>query len=211
MGDPAFLFYTSDFLTGTMLMTNEQVGKYIRIMCYEHQHGRLTEEDMLKICQTYDKDIFCKFIKDENGLYYNPRLEEEKNKRKAYSESRKANRSNICKTHDKHMSNICKTYVEHMENENENINVDVIDSKKGVVRGKRFEPPTVEEIGAYCSERDNKVNPQAFFDFYESKGWVVGNQKMKDWKAAVRTWEQRESESKPPQKKTSYLEDIANL
>jgi len=121
--DPAFLFYTSDFLTGTMLMTNEQVGKYIRVMCYEHQHGRLTEEDMLKICSTYDKDIFCKFEKDENGNYFNERLEEEKNKRKAYSDSRKANRTNICKTYDKDMSNICKTYVEHMEDEDVNENI----------------------------------------------------------------------------------------
>ena len=49
--------------------------------------------------------------------------------------------------------------------------------------------PTVEEVRAYCSERGNGVDPQAFVDFYESKGWVVGKSPMKDWKAAVRTWE----------------------
>lgn len=54
-----------------------------------------------------------------------------------------------------------------------------------------FEKPTVEEIAVYCSERKNGINPQAFFEFYESKGWKVGAVKMKDWRASVRTWEQR--------------------
>ena len=56
----------------------------------------------------------------------------------------------------------------------------------------RFKKPTVEEIAAYCAERNNTVDPQAFFDFYESVGWRVGNKQMKDWKACVRTWEGRE-------------------
>ena len=68
--DPAFLFYSSDFLTGTALMSDEQVGKYIKLLCYQHQKGHLTERDMLKICSTHDEDIFSKFEKDENGLYY---------------------------------------------------------------------------------------------------------------------------------------------
>ena len=90
--DPAFLFYSSDFLTGTALMSDEQVGKYIKLLCYQHQKGHLTERDMLKICSTHDEDILCKFEKDENGLYYNVRLQQEVEKRKAYSESRRPNR-----------------------------------------------------------------------------------------------------------------------
>ena len=54
---------------------------------------------------------------------------------------------------------------------------------------RNFVPPTVEEVRAYCLERGNHVNPDAFVDFYTSKGWMVGKNKMKDWKAAVRTWE----------------------
>ena len=57
---------------------------------------------------------------------------------------------------------------------------------------KRFTPPTVQEVADYCQERGNNVNPQRFIDFYASKGWKVGNQPMKDWKACVRTWEQRD-------------------
>ena len=53
----------------------------------------------------------------------------------------------------------------------------------------RFAKPTVEEVRAYCEERGNNVDAQRFFDFYESKGWLVGCTPMKDWKACVRTWE----------------------
>lgn len=56
-------------------------------------------------------------------------------------------------------------------------------------RGKSFVPPSVDEVRVYCSERNNKVDAQAFVDFYSSKGWMIGKNKMKDWKAAVRTWE----------------------
>lgn len=58
-------------------------------------------------------------------------------------------------------------------------------------RGKRFKPPTLEEVKAYCIERNNGIDPERFIDFYESKGWMVGKNKMKDWKAAVRSWESR--------------------
>lgn len=54
---------------------------------------------------------------------------------------------------------------------------------------KKFIPPAIEEIKAYCLERRNTVDPQKFHDFYSSKGWMVGKNKMKDWKASVRTWE----------------------
>lgn len=57
-----------------------------------------------------------------------------------------------------------------------------------------FAPPSVEEVMDYCASRRNNINPQAFIDFYASKGWMVGKNKMRDWKAAVRTWEQRDKQ-----------------
>jgi len=63
--------------------------------------------------------------------------------------------------------------------------------EEGVQR-KRFTPPSLEEVKAYCAERNNGVDPQAFIDFYTSKGWKIGKETMKDWQAAVRTWERRE-------------------
>ena len=92
--DPAFLFYSSDFLVGTMLMTNEQVGKYIRLMCYAHQKGGyITEQDILNICGgVRDEELFNKFTFDGDGVYYNERLLSEIRKRSNYTESRRNNR-----------------------------------------------------------------------------------------------------------------------
>ena len=59
-------------------------------------------------------------------------------------------------------------------------------------RAARFTPPTVDEVNAYCQERKNRVDPQKFVDFYTSNGWKVGKNGMKDWRAAVRTWERRD-------------------
>jgi hypothetical protein len=56
-------------------------------------------------------------------------------------------------------------------------------------------PPPIEEVAAYCRERHNDVNPQKWHDFYSAKGWMVGKNKMKDWKAAVRTWEQKQEQA----------------
>ena len=68
-----------------------------------------------------------------------------------------------------------------------------------------FLPPTLDQVRDYCRERNNSVDPQRFLDFYESKGWMVGKNKMKDWKASVRTWEQRDkTEPKPTNKAMDY-------
>lgn len=60
-----------------------------------------------------------------------------------------------------------------------------------------FRPPTVEEVAEYCASRQNNIDPQAFIDFYASKGWMVGKNKMRDWKAAVRTWEKKQEGRMP--------------
>lgn len=75
-------------------------------------------------------------------------------------------------------------------------------------RSKRFVPPTVEEVASYCFERMSKVDPQRFVDYYTSNGWMVGKNKMKDWKAAVRTWEQKEN-AKPARKGGNVFLEIA--
>jgi hypothetical protein len=66
--------------------------------------------------------------------------------------------------------------------------------KSSARTASRFTPPTIEEVDAYCKERGNRINPQTFVDFYEAKGWKVGNNPMKDWKACIRTWEQRDGQ-----------------
>jgi len=103
--DPALLFYTGDFLVGTITMNYEQKGKYITLLCLQHQQGFLTEDDLKEHLEDTDIKVFNKFEKLSDGKYYNIRLKEEAERRKSYSESRRNNR----------MKNISKSYVKHME------------------------------------------------------------------------------------------------
>lgn len=67
---------------------------------------------------------------------------------------------------------------------------------------KRFVKPTVEQIEAYCKERNNRIDPEEFFNHYEGNGWKVGSNSMKDWKAVIRTWEKRDfNRPQQPQRK----------
>lgn len=180
--DPAVLFYTSDFLSGTYTMTNDQVGKYIRLLCLQHQKGGLTEKDMLNICSSYDEDIFSKF-KLVDGCYINERMMQESVKRRKYSESRRNNK--MASKSNEHMKNICRTYVEHMENENS-----IVESNTNTV--------TTEFSLQHCKEialRDeswvskNKITPQAIDRFIEAMlkdGDYVKT--PKDFKKHCRRW-----------------------
>ena len=91
---------------------------------------------------------------------------------------------------------------------------DSIEGETPKSKAKRFTPPTLEEVTAYCIERNNSVDPQHFIDYYTSNGWLVGKNKMKDWKAAVRTWERNGySSAKPsrPNTKAQELDDFYNV
>lgn len=89
--------------------------------------------------------------------------------------------------HEQTESNSAKEKENKKENKKEN------DNK--VIR--RFTPPTTDEVRAYCQERGNSVDAERFVDFYTSKGWKIGKEPMKDWRAAVRTWEKEDNGRKP--------------
>lgn len=138
--DPAVLFYTGDFLVGTMKMSYAQKGKYIQLLCLQHQDGHLCEDDMLSVCGDYDEKIFSKFVKDENGRYYNERMEAEGIKRRRFVESRQKNFAKTDKETqvESHMNSHMGNHMEsrkadhtevRMENENRNINEDINDIK----------------------------------------------------------------------------------
>ena len=81
-------------------------------------------------------------------------------------------------------------------------------------KAKRFTPPTLEEVTAYCIDRNNSVDPQHFIDYYTSNGWLVGKNKMKDWKAAVRTWERNgysNTKASKPNTKAQELDNFYNM
>lgn len=75
-----------------------------------------------------------------------------------------------------------------------------------------FSPPDIQDVKAYCMERKNNVDPERFIDFYEAKGWMVGKNKMKDWRAAVRNWERNEASKSAAQTtqqgRLDWIDDI---
>ena len=93
-------------------------------------------------------------------------------------------------------------HTKEKEKEKENIlsSPNVEDSIARTPARKRFTPPTLAEVTAYCRERQNAVDPQRFIDYYTANGWKVGKNSMKDWKAAVRTWESKQRDTAPAQR-----------
>lgn len=129
------------------------------------------------------------------------------------SEERKQNKL----TQSRNLEEICKKSTPEIEIELEKdieIEKEIHSSAKSTTtKRKRFEKPTLSQITQYCLERNNNVNAEQFYDYYESNGWKVGKNAMKDWKACVRTWE-RNGYDKPIKKKNNKqdaLNDIRDL
>ena len=125
------------------------------------------------------------------------------------SEERKQNKL----TQSRNLEEICKKSTPEIEIELEKdieIEKEIHSSAKSTTtKRKRFEKPTLSQITQYCLERNNNVNAEQFYDYYESNGWKVGKNSMKDWKAAVRTWER--SEYRKPNYKKNSKEDAINV
>jgi len=151
--DPAVLFYPGDFMVGTFSMTMEERGQYITLLCLQHQKGRLTPRDLAMVGNP-GVEVLDKFEQDENGLWFNKRMEDEATKRANFTESRRNNLKKNQKkpTHmDDHMDTHMGKHMEtHVENENENENR--IEIKGKGVKGKREPETPVAEITHPFSE-----------------------------------------------------------
>lgn len=153
---PAFLFYPSDFISGTRLFNFTQKGMYLELLCIQYEQGHLTYDDMIFVCGEYDKKIFDKFKIDADGLYYNPRLDTEKAKRQKFVESR-SNNLNAPKEskNNSHMERHMECHMEqHTESrmENENIDINIINSiylywnSKNIIVHKELNKNTQEAV-----------------------------------------------------------------
>lgn len=99
--------------------------------------------------------------------------------------------------------------------ENAHIYINDININSESNKGRpKFQKPTIPEIAAYCMERGNNIDPEEFFNFYESKGWVIGKSPMKDWKACIRTWERNKRtpfaprQAAPQRKKSAFEHNL---
>lgn len=98
--------------------------------------------------------------------------------------------SQVCK--------ICGADMQNLQTTNNKItNTRLLNKKEENKEERRFRKPTFQEVYLYCLERKNNIDPEEFINFYESKGWKVGNTPMKDWRAAIRTWESKRKNEPP--------------
>jgi uncharacterized protein YdaU (DUF1376 family) len=215
MKDPAFLFYSSDFLTGTMFMTNEQVGLYIRMLCAQHQHGGRIDTNVLRTqCDsiTGGDTVYNKFEHDEYGSY-NSRLEIEMQKRREKADKARAS---VNKRWEKRTQYDSNTNVLRSESENENVIEDKKEKKGGAGGKKRkqveFVAPTMQEVIQYFQDNGySKDAAERAFLYYDSRQWHNrDNKKVEVWKTTmVNNWFKPENkEQKIVTRYQTYNPDI---
>jgi hypothetical protein len=154
--DPAFLFYSSDFLSGVSDLTMEERGQYITLLCLQHQKGHLSEKLIQISLGNATADVMAKFKKDGAGLFFSNRLDIEIEKRRLHTEKQ---RERATKGWEKRRSQIDATAnamalpLEN-ENENENENKDVIEIRKGGMGEKQKIPfdEIIEIFNSVCSD-----------------------------------------------------------
>ena len=180
--DPAFLFYSSDFLNGVADLTMEERGQFITLLCLQHQKGTLTDKTIRLSLGSVSVDVLSKFSKDKDGNFYNERLNEEIEKRIQFTESRRNNGSKggRPKNNTKPLG-LAKHNLMEDVNENENEDININKSKC-----------TFEQVYEYMAIRigidQAKIEAEKFVNYYTSNGWKVGKNPMKSWGAAANNW-----------------------
>ena len=196
-GKKSFIVYTSwfDFLEE---LNNEQMGMLFRwVLEYcNDKNPEYPEDAMVKMAIK----IIQQTLKADLKKYEDKCKKNLENARKRWDTNVKKEiqtDTNECERNANAMqtdSDICNMIYDNcnMINDNNKENIRVINNTiKENTPNSRFSKPSVEEIKAYCDERGNGIDPNEFYDFYESKNWFVGKNKMKDWKACMRTWERK--------------------
>lgn len=93
------------------------------------------------------------------------------------------------------VSGIPNGYQRYTQDRIGKVSKEQVNKERNSIKKEKFTPPTTEQVLAYCTERQNNVDAHRFIDYYTSNGWKVGRNAMKDWKAAVRTWERKDKEA----------------
>ena len=183
--DPAFLFYPGDYVSGTMGMTFEEKGAYMDLLMLQFNRGHMNTHMIQHTIGHLWEQVKCKFIQDDEGLWYNVRLDVEKEKRKTFTESRRNNMKpkNKTKVEPSYETHMQPHMDSHMENVNENINIDIINNKSKC---------SFEQAYEYMANKISldlaKIEAEKFVNYYESNGWKVGKNPMKSWTHAANTW-----------------------
>lgn len=176
-----FAFYPKDFITATVGMRAEEVGAYIRLLCYQFENGAIPIDDIdtLSIIAG-SKQLDKVLLKFPGGV--NKKLDRVKEQGQYLQAIRsEAGSKGGSKTQAKHKQNSSND-----GNININSNIKSNSNSYSNREGRHFVPPTLQEVIDFRKEHGQGTDPQRFIDFYSSKGWMVGRAPMKDWKAAYR-------------------------
>lgn len=195
----SFILYTEQKAVIDKL-TDEQAGKLIKAI-YAHETGEEMELDAIldlvitPFLTVLEKDKEKYAEKCEKRAQAGAKGGKQRVANQANATFAKQTQANDSKTKQTQANQADNEYEYDNDFKKENI------KRKSATQAKAFVKPTVEEVKAYCVERKNNVNADKFIDFYESKGWLIGKNPMKDWKACVRTWEK--GSASPPNKPSS--------
>jgi hypothetical protein len=211
--DPAVLFYTSDFLVGVQGLTMQERGEYITLLCLQHLKGHLTEKEIKLTVGTVSEDVLKKFTTDENGLYFNERMDNEIEKRENFSRSRSENGKKGGRPQK--TTSFSVALAKKKLGENENRNKDIIKDNRGVGEeegrknspnkgsSKAFIPPTLEEVREYARSKDCEDIADRFYEYFTDGEWKDSAGKpVRSWKQKLLTWRNKEpAKNKPPDNK----------
>jgi uncharacterized protein YdaU (DUF1376 family) len=183
--DPAFLFYPGDYVSGTMGMTFEEKGAYMDLLMLQFNRGHMNTHMIQHTVGHLWEQVKCKFIQDNEGLWYNVRLDVEKDKRKTFTESRRNNMKpkNKPKENAAYETHMQPHMDSHMENVNEDINKDI-----NINKSKCSFEQAYEYMSLRIGKEVAKIEAEKFVNYYESNGWKVGKNPMKSWGAAANNW-----------------------
>lgn len=202
---PYFKFFPAEWVKGDITLCSMKAqGLFINICSFywmkgcnmsltgvqQRFNGCSTElQELLdnEILVDNDDEIAINFL-DDQFEQFSELIKQKIRAGKASAKIRKVNRRS--------------TRVEHDPN-----NKDKIRKDKDKEKIKSFRPPTLDEVKKYCKERENNVDANRWHNFYSAKGWMIGKSKMKDWRAAVRTWEEKNTTGNV-YKKTKHPEAI---
>jgi uncharacterized protein YdaU (DUF1376 family) len=202
---PYFKFFPQDFIIGTLYMSNSDIGAYIKLLCYQWDHGSIPSDlsTIEKISGGCSDDVLTKFEKLD-GVLKNIRLEKERtiyelkcNKNRESIKSRYERSTNVVRTYNERSTNVLPSHKSEVRSQKSESRIQNTESRiqntenKILNTGHRFARPTVEEVSLLIKERGYRFDADSFISFYYSNGWMVGKNKMNDWKSACVTWEKR--------------------
>jgi hypothetical protein len=204
MGRDSFILYTQQY-ESVKLLSLEDKGRLFDAVFQYAITGEVPANLPAVVAMAFS---FIRSTIDRNEKRYNKKCERNRENINKRWEGKKNKDTNV---YERIRTNTIDTNAYLYDNDNDNIITDINNTPpispsggKRVSSANKFTIPSPDEVEAYCKERNNNISGSEFVDHYTSNGWMVGKNKMKDWKAAIRTWEQKRKIKEDETEKPTY-------